>query len=35
MSSGFQIEDIDKGLKELFKYAFVTNCHLDESSVTP
>ena len=27
--------ELAKGLHELFKYAFVTNCHLDNDQITP
>ena len=26
--------EIERGIRELFRYAFITNCHLDESEVT-
>ena len=25
---------VQEGILELFKFAFITNCHLDEASVT-
>jgi len=30
----FDFQSVEKGLKELFNYAFTTNCHLDEASCT-
>ena len=35
MSEEFDLDDVERGLHELFKYAFVTKCHLDEASITP
>jgi hypothetical protein len=34
MSDDTDLEEIQKGLHDLFNYVFITNCQLDEESVT-
>ncbi|OMJ89129.1 hypothetical protein SteCoe_8755 [Stentor coeruleus] len=35
MSLVIDVHNIEKGLHELFKHAFITNCNLDDENVTP